>query len=298
MASIWDRLVARTRVVVQSGFRSGGGPLKDSFYEDLEEALIEADVGPRLAEELCARVRALLPRTYEEARSALVKVVSETLSPASRELTLVPEGLTCILLFGVNGAGKTTSCGKLAHRLRAQGRNPILIAADTYRAAGKDQALIWAERAGVAGFGGAAGADPASVVFDGLSLAAARGHDVAVIDTAGRLHNQANLLNELAKVARVAGRVVPGAPHESLLVLDAVLGQSNLSQAEAFHKVIPLTGLVLTKLDSSARGGSLLAVETRLSVPVKLVGTGESLQDLAPFAPLEFAESLFGLERG
>jgi fused signal recognition particle receptor len=199
----------------------------------------------------------------------------------------------CVLFYGINGAGKTTTVGKLAHRLRAMGRNPLVVAADTYRAAGVEQMMAWAERAGVAGFAGKAGADPAAVVFDGLKHARSLGHDVALVDTAGRMQTQHNLLQELAKVGRVATKALDGAAYESLLVLDAVLGLSSLAQARAFNKAIPMTGLVLAKLDSSAKGGAVIAIESELDVPVKLAGVGEGIEDLEPFDPAAYVRSLF-----
>jgi fused signal recognition particle receptor len=199
----------------------------------------------------------------------------------------------CVLLYGINGAGKTTTIGKLAHRLKTQGRKPLVVAADTYRAAGIEQMVAWADRAGVAHFAGTSGADPASVVFDGLQGARKRGNDVVLVDTAGRLQTQRNLLDELAKVGRVASKALEDAPYESLLVLDAVLGLSNLTQARTFNQAIPMTGLVLTKLDSSAKGGAVIAIESELGVPVKLAGVGEGIDDLIPFDASEFIRALF-----
>lgn len=214
------------------------------------------------------------------------------MSHRSRELD--PSGSpACVLLYGINGAGKTTTIGKLAHRLKTQGRKPLVVAADTYRAAGIEQMVAWAERAGVAHFAGASGADPASVVFDGVQAARKRNNDVVLVDTAGRLQTQRNLLDELAKVGRVASKALDGAPYESLLVLDAVLGLSSLSQARSFNQVIPMTGLVLAKLDSSAKGGAVIAIESELGVPVKLAGVGEGMDDLIPFDASAFIRALF-----
>jgi fused signal recognition particle receptor len=196
-------------------------------------------------------------------------------------------------LFGVNGAGKTTTVGKLAHRLRGQGHKPLVVAADTYRAAAIEQVAAWAERAGVATFAGKPGADPASVVFDGLQAAKARGNDVVLVDTAGRLQTQRNLLEELAKVGRVAAKALGEEPYESLLVLDAVVGLTSMVQARAFNKAIPITGIVLAKLDSTAKGGAVIAIESELDVPVKLAGVGEGIDDLAIFDPAAFLRALF-----
>jgi fused signal recognition particle receptor len=199
----------------------------------------------------------------------------------------------CVLLYGVNGAGKTTTAGKLAHRLRNQGRKPLIVAADTYRAAGIEQMVAWAERAGVPHFEGASGADPASVVFEGVQLARRRGQDVVIADTAGRLQTQRNLLEELSKVGRVTSKALDEAPYESLLVLDAVLGLTNVIQAREFNKAIPLTGIAVAKLDSTAKGGAVITIESELGVPVKLAGVGEEIDDLAPFDAPAFIRAIF-----
>jgi fused signal recognition particle receptor len=245
-----------------------------------------------MATRLAAGVRSKAPRTREEAVGALVEVASSLMAKKPRELDLSGSP-ACVLLYGVNGAGKTTTAGKLAHRLRTQGRNPLVVAADTYRAAAVEQMVAWAERAGVPHFAGASGADPASVVFDGVLAARKRGNDVVVADTAGRLQTQRNLLDELAKVGRVTSKALDGAPYESLLVLDAVLGLTSLVQARAFNKAVPMTGLVLAKLDSSAKGGAVITIESELDVPVKLAGVGEGIDDLAPFDPAAFIRAIF-----
>jgi fused signal recognition particle receptor len=254
--------------------------------------LLAADLGPAMATRLAAGVRSKAPRTREEAVGALVEVASSLMAKKPRELDLSGSP-ACVLLYGVNGAGKTTTAGKLAHRLRTQGRNPLVVAADTYRAAAVEQMVAWAERAGVPHFAGASGADPASVVFDGVLAARKRGNDVVVADTAGRLQTQRNLLDELAKVGRVTSKALDGAPYESLLVLDAVLGLTSLVQARAFNKAVPMTGLVLAKLDSSAKGGAVITIESELDVPVKLAGVGEGIDDLAPFDPAAFIRAIF-----
>jgi fused signal recognition particle receptor len=254
--------------------------------------LIAADLGPAMATRLSAAVRSRAPRTREEAVGALVAVAAEVMSRKPRALDQSGNP-SCVLFYGVNGAGKTTTAGKLAHRLRVQGRKPLVVAADTYRAAGIEQMVAWAERAGVPHIAGSSGADPASVVFDGIQAAARRGLDVVIADTAGRLQTQRNLLEELAKIGRVTSKALGGAPFESLLVLDAVLGLTNLVQAREFNKAIPMTGLVLTKLDSSARGGAVVAIEAELDVPVKLVGVGEAIDDVADFDPAAFIRAIF-----
>jgi fused signal recognition particle receptor len=262
------------------------------FYQELEELLIAADLGPAMAARLTSAVRAKAPRTREEAGEALVAGALAIMSIRPRDLEVVGRP-GCVLLYGINGAGKTTTVGKLAHRLIAQGHKPLVVAADTYRAAGIEQMVAWAERAGVPHFAGASGADPAAVVFDGIQSARSRGRDVVLVDTAGRLQTQRNLLEELAKIGRVTSKALDSAPYESLLVLDAVLGLTSLVQARVFHKAIPITGLVLAKLDSSARGGAVIAIESELGVPAKLAGVGEGIDDLEPFEPAAFVRSLF-----
>jgi fused signal recognition particle receptor len=272
--------------------RSLSPPLAAGYYEELEELLIAADLGPAMAARLASGVRARAPRTRDEAIEALVTVASTVMSKKSRDLAF-DGSPACVLLYGVNGAGKTTTAGKLAHRLRGQGRTPLIVAADTYRAAGVEQMVAWAERAGVPHFDGASGADPAAVVFDGIQAARRRGCDVIIVDTAGRLQTQRNLLEELAKVGRVASKSLEGAPYESLLVLDAVLGLTSLVQAREFNKAVPVTGLVLAKLDSSAKGGAVISIEAELDIPVKLAGVGEGIDDLVPFDAAAFIRAIF-----
>ncbi len=254
--------------------------------------MIAADLGPAMATRLASGVLSRAPRTREEAVEALVAVATGVMSKKPRVLNVSGDP-ACVLLYGVNGSGKTTTTGKLAHTLRNQGRRPLIVAADTYRAAGIEQMVAWADRAGVPHFDGSSGADPASVVFDGVQIARKRGNDVVIADTAGRLQTQRNLLEELAKIGRVTSKALDGAPYESLLVLDAVLGLTSLVQAREFNKAIPMTGLVLAKLDSSAKGGAVIAVESELDVPVKLAGVGEGIDDLVPFDPAEFARAIF-----
>ncbi len=312
-ASVWDRVSGRTRSVLAAGFRSLKPPLAPGYYEELEEVLVAADIGPAMAARLVAAVKARAPRTREEAADALVAGALGLMSSKPRSILPLPlgervmdsvppfplgervgvRGLNVILMFGINGAGKTTTIGKLAHRLKQEGRKPMIVAADTFRAAGIEQMAAWARRAGVDHFEGKSGADPASVVFDGINAARSRGCDVVLVDTAGRLQTQRNLLEELAKVGRVATRALDGGPCESLLVLDAVLGLTSLVQAREFNKAVPVTGLVLAKLDSSAKGGAVIAIEAELGIPVKLAGVGEGIDDLAPFEPAAFIRSLF-----
>ncbi|HEV2029377.1 MAG TPA: signal recognition particle-docking protein FtsY [Candidatus Dormibacteraeota bacterium] len=289
----WDRVSGRTRSVLSAGLRSLKPPLAPGYYDELEEVLVAADLGPAMAARLVAGVRSRAPRTREEAADALIATALSLMSSRPRELDLSGSPLSAMLFYGINGAGKTTTIGKLAYRLKQQGRKPIVVAADTYRAAGIEQMTIWAQRAGVDHFEGQTGADPASVVFDGIHAARSRGSDVVLVDTAGRLQTQRNLVEELAKIGRVASKALEGGTYESLLVLDAVLGLTNLVQAREFNRAVPITGLVLTKLDSSAKGGAVIAIESELGVPVKLAGVGEAIEDLSPFDPEAFVRSLF-----
>jgi len=290
--SVWSRVSGRTRKVLAAGLRALSPPLAAGYYQELEDLLIGADLGPVMAARLVGAVRALTPRTHEEAEAALIEAALAAMSKRPRDLDLTGSP-ACILFYGINGAGKTTTIGKLARRLSVEGRSPLVVAADTYRAAGIVQMVEWADRAGLASFAGKPGADPAAVVFDGVRHARSRGLDVVLVDTAGRLQTQRNLLEELAKVGRVATKALDGGAYESLLVLDAVVGLSSLSQARAFHKAIPMTGLVLAKLDGSAKGGAVIAIESELDVPVKLAGVGEGIDDLEPFDAEGFVRSLF-----
>ena len=288
---MWSRVGQRTRSLLAAGLRALGPPLGADYYDRLEELLIGADVGPSMASRLVQQVIARSPHTADEAREALVATVLSVMSSRPRALTLDPAP-ACILLYGVNGAGKTTTAAKLAHLLAKQGRKPLIVAADTYRAAGIEQMVQWAQRAGVASFAGAPGADPASVVFDGIQQARRLGQDVVVADTAGRLQSQRNLLQELAKIGRVSAKAQDGRAVESLLVLDATLGLASMTQARAFSEAVPMTGLVLAKLDGTAKGGAVIGIEGEMGVPVKLAGVGETIDDLAPFEPAAYIRSL------
>ncbi len=291
-ASIWNRVATRTRTLFAEGLRSAGTPLSPGFHEELVELLVAGDLGPTLAGQVAEGVRRRRPNTLEAAQAALVEELAAVMSAKPRAL-FIDARPSCVLLYGINGSGKTTAAGKLAYLLRLDGFNPIVVAADTYRAAAIEQMQVWAERAGVPCFAGQPGGDPAAVVFDGLQSAARRGHGVVLVDTAGRLQTQGNLLNELAKVGRVAAKAMPGAPHESLLVLDGNLGQSNLAQARGFNKALQISGLVLTKMDGTAKGGAVVAIESELDVPTKVIGVGEGIADLAPFDVNLFSRSLF-----
>jgi fused signal recognition particle receptor len=292
-AGVWSRVAIRTRSLIQDGLRAFSGPLSEEFYESLEELLIAADTGPAIASRLVEAVRRRRPRVVPEALAALEAEVVATLLPGPRTQNVVSNP-SVVVVFGVNGAGKTTTVGKLAHGMKAAGRRPLVVAADTFRAAGVEQMVAWAERAGVESFAGRPGGDSAAVVFDAIQAAKARGFDTVLVDTAGRLQTQHNLVEELKKVTRVAGRALEGAPHESLLVLDGSLGQNSLAQARVFGSEVGATGLVLTKMDGTARGGAVLAIESELRIPTKLIGLGEGVGDLYAFEPGWFARALFG----
>jgi len=263
-------------------------PQDDESWERLELALIQADVGVPATAELVARLEAR--QELGDLGEALVEEVASMLGePPVLELGHDP---AVILVVGVNGTGKTTTIGKLAHELRRHGRSVLLGAADTFRAAAEEQLEIWAQRAEADFVGGAKGSDPAAVAFDAVAAAQARGRDVAIVDTAGRLHTQSNLMEELSKVRRVIGQRLAGAPHETLLVVDATTGQNGLQQARLFGQAVEVTGVALTKLDGSAKGGIAVAIAHELGMPVKLVGVGEGLDDLRPFDAHDFARAL------
>ena len=273
-----------------------GGKLDDDFYESLEEALILSDVGAeaslRLTDNLRAACKKAGCKSTEEARGILRSIIVDMLSAAGARGLRLETKPSVILVTGVNGVGKTTTIGKLAFNLKKQGLRVLLCAGDTFRAAAADQLAIWAERAGVGIVRQNEGADPAGVLFDAIRSAKAQGYDVVICDTAGRLHNKQNLLNELAKMSRVIDKELPGASRENLMVLDAVTGQNGLLQVKGFTQSAGLTGLVLTKLDGSAKGGIVIAVADGLKLPVKLVGLGEGIEDLAAFEPETFVADI------
>jgi fused signal recognition particle receptor len=259
-------------------------PADDASWERLEEALLQADVGVPATAELVRRLEARQDLT--ELNAALVEEIAQLLGePPTLDVAHRP---TVILVVGVNGTGKTTTIGKLAQKLREHGREVTLGAADTFRAAAEEQLEIWAERAGARFVGGERGGDPAAVAYDAVGA----GGDVVIVDTAGRLHTQTNLMDELTKVRRVIGGRLEGAPHETLLVVDATTGQNGLQQARLFGDAVGVTGVALTKLDGSAKGGIAIAIAHELGLPVKLVGVGEGLDDLRPFDPDDFARAL------
>jgi fused signal recognition particle receptor len=272
--------------------------LDDETWERLEEALILADVGARTTADVVGRleheVEAGSVSAGEPMRERLVELLAEVAATEDGRIDLTKRP-ALIMVVGVNGTGKTTTIGKLAwHLHKEQGLSVIVAAADTYRAAAIEQLETWAERAGVDLVRGAPGGDAGAVLFDAIEAAESRGADVVIADTAGRLHTHTNLMEELAKVRRVAAKRLEGAPHESLIVIDATTGQNGLRQAQAFAKAVDLTGVVLTKLDGTAKGGIALAIASELDLPVKLIGVGEGLEDLRPFDPREFAAALLG----
>ena len=296
--SIRDSLSrTRTSVFGQIANVLGAGDITEETWEDLEALLIQADVGvpttldivdtlrQRSGKEGFYKTDQLLTALKEELRAILVE-------PPVFELE-EPRQLTVAMIVGVNGSGKTTTIGKLAKRYKDNGRNPLIVAGDTFRAAAIDQVQIWGERAGVPVIAGQPGGDPGAVTYDGIRAARARGFDLLFIDTAGRLHTKYNLMKELEKVYSVCRKSVHAAPHEVLLVLDAPTGQNALIQAEKFKESVNVTGVILTKLDSTAKGGMVFAIYRELGLPVRFIGTGEKIEDLAPFDPDQFVAALF-----
>ena len=269
-------------------------PIDEAFWEELEELLVAADLGAAMAADFVNRGREEVMfgtvTRAEQLRPVLRRFLLDTLGPA-RSLALDARP-SVILVLGVNGSGKTTTCAKLAASLKADGRHVLLAAADTFRAAAIEQLETWGQRIDVEVVRQAAGSDPAAVVFDALKAATARSADVLVIDTAGRLHTKSNLMEELGKLKRVIQRQVPGAPHESLMVLDAPTGQNGFAQAKLFHEAVGLTGVALTKLDGTAKGGIVVRIVRELKLPVTLVGVGERIDDLQPFDPVRFVDIL------
>jgi fused signal recognition particle receptor len=278
------------RIVTASPRLTAGG------LEELESALIAADLGTAMTAQIVSAVK----HAYETQGKAGLDVfaiaraeVERSLTPAKADLQKQPEGLTVVSIVGVNGTGKTTTAAKLAHLVQSRGQTALLAACDTFRAAAVEQLKLWGERLRVPVVAGAHGADAASVAHDGIAAAQARRADYLFVDTAGRMHTKHNLMQELEKVHRVMSKKLPGAPHETLLVLDASTGMNALVQARAFHKAVPLTGLVITKLDGTSKGGMVVAIQRELGLPVKFIGLGEKPDDLQPFDPQQFARALF-----
>ena len=290
--------LAKTRDALSDSLGSvftGYSEIDDDFYDELEESLILADLGVDTAckavERLRRAVREQHLKTAEEARTALKEILADMLNVGDTALNLSTTP-SVVLVIGVNGVGKTTTIGKIATQLTRQGKKVLLVAADTFRAAAADQLEIWSERSGAAIVRQNEGADPASVVYDGIQAARAREVDVIIIDTAGRLHNKANLMNELNKISRIIDRELPNAARETLLVLDGTTGQNGLIQAKQFKEIAGVTSIALTKLDGTAKGGIVIAVADALQIPVKFVGVGEQAEDLMPFEAKDFVEAL------
>ena len=294
--SLWQRIkdVALTDVGV---FARGG--VDAGSLEKLETLLIESDFGVRVSSRLVAEMERLARKgeikSQDEFERALRDAVANALTSgnSSPSLTYADSGPTVFLVLGVNGAGKTTFIGKLAARLKGEGKKVLVAAGDTFRAGAVDQLRVWAERTGVDFVSGASGGDPAAVAFSAIDAGVTRGADVIIVDTAGRLHTSDDLMEELRKVARVISKRLPGAPHESLLVLDGTIGQNAIAQAQTFTASVPVTGIVVTKLDGTSKGGVIVAVHEALDVPVKFVGVGEETGDLRPFDAVRFAGELF-----
>jgi fused signal recognition particle receptor len=297
--------LGKTRQAVRQSLDRFLGRAPDpALLEDLEAALLGADLGgpvvDRLMQQVNRQARGAEASTSEGLQNVLSRALYDALAQASGPSLqqLIDQGPKpfVILVVGVNGVGKTTTIAKVAQRLAQTGRQPLLVAGDTFRAAAIDQLQVWADRVGVDIICHRHGADPASVAFDGIAAAKARAADVVLIDTAGRLHTKSNLMDELRKVKRVIGRALPGSPHEVLLVLDATVGQNALAQTRQFHEAVGVTGLVLTKLDGTARGGIVVAIADEFKIPVRLVGVGEGIEDLQDFNPEAFVAALLSAD--
>ncbi len=280
---------------------TGGGAIDDQLFDQMEESLIAADVGAGTASEIIAALRERVKKGEVQESSGLLPVLQQEIAgrlasagpPASAPFTLPEDRPYVIMVVGINGVGKTTTIGKLAHRYIGQGYRVMIAAADTFRAAANEQLEIWAHRAGAEIIQQKQGSDPAAVAFDAVTAAKARNFDLVIVDTAGRLHTRTNLMEELRKIHRVVGRHSPSAPHEVLLVIDASTGQNGIQQARQFGAAAGVSGLVLTKLDGTAKGGIVLAISRELGIPVRFIGVGERMDDLQPFDPQQFAAALF-----
>ncbi|KLU64682.1 signal recognition particle receptor FtsY [Desulfosporosinus acididurans] len=276
---------------------TGYKKIDEELFEELEEVLIRSDVGVNTSMELVERLRKEVKQRKISDPQELTKVLQELIVELLGEeetIAFAARGPSIILVVGVNGVGKTTTIGKLANRFKKDGKRVVLAAGDTFRAAAIDQLEVWGERSGVEVIKQREGADPAAVAYDAVQAAKSRDLDVVLVDTAGRLHNKVNLMEELRKVKRVIEREIPGASQEVLLVLDATTGQNALQQAKLFQEVAGVTGIVLTKLDGTAKGGVVLGIQGETRIPVKWIGIGEGMEDLRPFVPKDFAEALFG----
>ena len=302
--SLLERLkqsVSKTRTELAAKVEqifTGDRPVDPALLAELESALLGADIGVRTTKEVLATLREQvnqhkLVAAHDLRRELQTQLLKILRAPIGSENGQSPSNTRVVFLVGVNGAGKTTTIGKLAHRLRGEGRGVLLCAADTFRAAANEQLEVWARRTGVEVIKQKPGADPAAVVYDALAAALARKIDVVIVDTAGRLHTKANLMAELEKMRRTAAKIIPGAPHDVLLVLDATTGQNGLNQAREFLSASGVTGVILTKLDGTAKGGIVVAIARELNLPIRFVGTGEQMDDLVPFDAETYVQSLF-----
>lgn len=280
---------------------AGSNKIDDDLLEEIEEAMIQADIGIQTATRIINEVRKTVKKEQTQSPQALYDIlaqkVAELMGKGIKPLNQAAEGPTVILVVGVNGVGKTTTIGKLAYQMKQAGQKVLLAAGDTFRAAAIDQLEIWGQKAGVDVIKHAEGSDPAAVAYDAARAATARKADVLIMDTAGRLHNKANLMEELRKMTRILSREIPDAPHETLLVLDATTGQNAISQARIFQEVAGVTGIALTKLDGTAKGGVVVAISAELAMPVKVIGVGEGINDLRLFDPEDFAAALFASDK-
>ena len=300
---LFDRFkkgLARTRDKIVSGLQSVlsfGRKIDDKLLDDLADAMLTGDMGPRTVSVIEEEIRGAWKRgeisEAQEILPFLKKRIATTWSEGDRALNLAPSGPTVIFVVGVNGSGKTTSVAKLCNYLTKQGKSVLLGACDTFRAAAIDQLTIWAQRCGVDIVKHKSGSDPAAVAFDAVEAGVARKVDVIILDTAGRLHTQEHLMRELEKIQRVVTKHIPEAPHEVMLVLDATIGQNALQQAKIFSDVVKVTGLFLAKLDGSAKGGIVIGIRDQFDIPVKFVGLGETIDDVAPFDPDTFVDAMF-----
>ena len=298
MAGFFSKLKDGLKKTRNSWFDAlfGEDRISDEFFEELEESMILADMGVEtslsLVEALRKQIKDQKLKNRGEAREALVALIAERVAPEGP--FPLDEQAGVVLIVGVNGVGKTTSIGKIAHEFKSRGRKPMLAAADTFRAAAAEQLGIWAERAGVPMVRHQEGSDPAAVVYDAIASYKAKGCDLLIVDTAGRLHNKKNLMNELSKIRKVIDRELPGACRETLLVLDATTGQNAVSQAKEFSQAAKITGITLNKLDGTAKGGIIISIKRELGIPVKFIGVGEQIDDMQEFDAEDFVSALFG----
>jgi len=293
------RALRKTRERLGSSFRSlfGRGQIDEELFASCEELLYEADFGVKFSKELAEKIRHFLRKNPKAGAARVLSLLEEELlantAPFDFALKKAPSGPTVILIVGTNGNGKTTFIAKLAHRLQTEGHTVLLAAADTFRAAAQEQIALWAKKLGIDLIRGTYNADPAAVAYDAITAAKNRGVDFVLIDTAGRLENKSHLMKELEKIKRSCQKLSPEAPQETLLVLDATIGQNGLDIAKTFKESVGLSGLVLTKIDGSAKGGGAIAIQRELAIPIKFLGTGESIADLVPFEPKSFIHALF-----